>query len=74
MRVASSAEFVTTIPGVAVRAQIFRGVKAEACGVAERTGPPAFVGRADRLSVVLDYRSLRDFANAKMGSMSAARP
>src|SRR5258708_3110375 len=41
---------------VAVRAQIFRGVKTEARGVAERAGPPAFVGRADGLSVVLDYR------------------
>src|SRR5712692_8441769 len=52
---------------VAVRAQIFRGVKTEAGNVAERAGAPAFVRCADGLRVVFDYWELARFCERDDG-------
>src|SRR5713226_7470039 len=52
---------------VAVRAQIFRGVKTEAGNVAERAGAPTFVRCADGLRVVFDYWELARFCERDDG-------
>src|SRR5258708_27131260 len=51
---------------IAARAQILGRIKAKASDVAERTGAPAFVARADGLRAVFDHRQLllaREFHN-----------